>query len=175
MVAEFPKVGQEVEDRGAVEEMEWVKSAISAIRNIRGELSISPSQMLGAIVVPSTHKGLEAMEKNRLLVERLARVSDLEITTQRIPPKWSVTAVTGILEVFIPIDEAQFMQEKRRLEKGVQKVEKDLEFVRGKLSNEAFLSGAPAEVVEKEKGKQTELEKMRQRLEEGLRRLETTH
>ena len=54
-------------------------------------------------------------------------------------------------------------------------VEKDLESVRRKLSNEAFLSGAPAEVVKKEKGKQAEFEKIRQQLEESLRRLETTH
>jgi len=171
MVAEFPKVDDSMEDPVAVEEMKWVKSAVSAIRNIRGELSILPSQTLRAIVVPNTPEGLEPLERHRRLIERLARVKELEIALDRIPPKRSVTGVMEILEVFIPIDESRFLEERRRLEKEVQKTEKDLTSVRSKLSNEVFLSRAPQDVVEKVKGKQAELEKIRQRLEEGLRRL----
>lgn len=172
MVGEFPRPDERLEDRSAMEEMKWLKNAVSAIRNIRGELSILPSQTVRAIVVPNTPVGLKPLERNRHLIEKLARVNDLEITLDRTPPKRAVTAVMGILEVFIPIDEARFMEERRRLEKEVQKIEKDLTFARGKLSNKAFLTKAPQEVVEKEKGKQAEMEKIRKRLEEGLRRLE---
>ena len=173
MVAEFPVVDKRLEDPAALEEMKWVKEAVSAIRNIRGELSLLPSEAVRAIVVPNTPTGQELLERNGHLIERLARVSDLEITLDRTPPKRAVTAVGEILEVFIPIDEGRFMEERRRLQKEVQKVEKDLIFVRGKLSKEAFRMKAPQEVVEKEEGKRAELEKIKQRLEEGLRRLES--
>jgi len=172
MVAEFPKVDGRLRDPAAVEEMKWVKTAISAIRNIRGELSILPSERVRAIAVPNTSAGMEHLERNRYLIEKLARVNELEITRDRTPPERAVTAVTGFLEVFISIDEARFMEERRRLEKEIQKTEKDLIFVAGKLSNEAFLTKAPQGVVEKEKRKQAELEETKQRLEEGLRRLE---
>jgi valyl-tRNA synthetase len=172
MVSEFPKADQSLQDPAAVEEMKWVKNAVSAIRNIRGELSIVPSKALRAIVIPSTPAGLAHLDRNRDLLETLAGVSQLEITLDRTPPKRALTAVMGILEVFIPIDEAHFTEERRRLEKEVQKIEKDLIFVRGKLSNDAFLSKAPPEVVKQEKKKEAELEEIKERLEEGLRRLE---
>jgi valyl-tRNA synthetase len=172
MVSEFPKADQSLQDPAAVEEMKWVRNAVSAIRNIRGELSIVPSKALRAIVIPSTPAGLAHLDRNRDLLETLAGVSQLEITLDRTPPKRALTAVMGILEVFIPIDEAHFTEERRRLEKEVQKIEKDLIFVRGKLSNDAFLSKAPPEVVKQEKKKEAELEEIKERLEEGLRRLE---
>ncbi|NIQ38894.1 MAG: valine--tRNA ligase [Proteobacteria bacterium] len=172
MVSEFPKADQSLRDPAAMEEMKWVKNAVSAIRNIRGELSIVASQDLRAIVIPGTPAGLAHLDRNRDLLETLAGVGQLEITLKRTPPKRALTAVVGILEVFIPIDEARFTEERRRLEKEVQKIEKDLIFVRGKLSNDAFLSKAPPEVVKKEKKKEAELEEIKRRLEEGLRRLE---
>lgn len=172
MASGFPKSDETLEDLVAVEEMKWVRNSVSAIRNIRGELSILPSKTLRAIVIPNTSTGLEPLERNRHLIEKLARVSQLEITLDRTPPERALTAVTEILEVFVPIEEARFREERRRLEKEVQRVEKDLVFVRGKLSNVAFLSKAPEEVVKKERGKEAELEKIKQRLEEGLQRLE---
>jgi valyl-tRNA synthetase len=172
MVAEFPQANQRFEDPGATEEIRWVRDAVSAIRNIRGELSIPPSQTVQAIVVPNSPDGLDALERNRHLIEKLARVSDLRITLDRSPPKRAVTAVMGSLEVFLPIEETHFMEERRRLGKEIQKIERDLSVVRTKLSNNAFRTKAPRGVVRKEEEKQSALEDMKQRLEDGLRRLE---
>lgn len=174
MVAEFPEANEAFDAPSAVEDMKWVKSAISTIRNVRGELSIAPSKTITAIVIPNSPAGVAPLERNRYLIETLARVSHLEVTRDRTPPKRAVTAVGEILEVFIPIEETRFVEERRRLEKEVQKVEKDLLFVKGKLANDAFLSKAPKEVVKKERRKQAELEKIKERLEEGLKRLEYT-
>jgi valyl-tRNA synthetase len=171
MVTEFPGVDKKLGDAAAVREMEWVRSAIATIRNIRGELSILPSRALPAIVIPNGSDGLEALNRNRVLIETLARVSPLEIALDRTPPRRAVTAVTGILEVFIPLDETRFFEEKRRIEKEIQKIEKDLGFVRGKLCNEAFLAHAPQEVVEKQRIKESELQEVKRRCEEGLQRL----
>jgi valyl-tRNA synthetase len=171
MVAEFPAPHERFEARDNVEEMEWVKSAVSVIRNIRGELSIRPAETLRAIVVPNASKGGEILERHRHLIERLARVRDLEISLDRTPPMRAVTAVTEALEVFIPIDEASFMEEKRRLEKAIEKADQDLRSIVGKLSNEAFRRRAPGDVVEKEMRKRVELEGIKERLEQGLRRL----
>ncbi len=172
MVTEFPKVGEGLKAPSAVEEMSWVKSAVSAIRNVRGELSIVPSKKLRAIVIPDKAAGLGFLERNRHLIETLARISELEITLDRTPPRRALTAVGEMLEVFIPIDEERFVEERERLEKEIQRIEKDLQLVRGKLSNDAFLQRAPRGVVKKERRKHKELERIKERLEEGLRRLE---
>jgi valyl-tRNA synthetase len=174
MVAEFPRVDERFEDPAAVETMKWVREAISAIRTLRGELSIVPSQKLRAIVVPTTPEGLEPLERHRHLIEKLARVSELEITPNRTPPSRAVHAVTGILEVFIPLDASRFEEERRRLEKEIQKIEKDVIVIKGKLSRKGFLTKAPQEVVQKEEEKQEELENIMQRLKASLRRLENS-
>jgi valyl-tRNA synthetase len=171
LVASFPDEADALADGSAVEEMDWFRNAVTAIRNVRGELSISPSETVRAIVVPNSGAGVEKLEGNRHLIEKFARVSDLEITLERKPPEKGVTAVMGRLEVFLPLDETRFAEEKRRLEKEIQKTEKELDFVRKKLCNQAFRTKAPQEVVTKEEAKELELENVKSRLEEGLRRL----
>jgi valyl-tRNA synthetase len=172
MAATFPTVNDGWDTSAVVEEMEWVKSAVTAIRNIRGELSISPSEVLRAVVIPNRAEGIGTLERNRHLIETLTRVKKLEITTERTPPRRALTAISEILEVFIPIDEAEFMEEKRRLEREILRVDKDLALVTQKLASRSFRTKAPDEVVGKEKTKRAEYESRRERLEESLRRLE---
>ncbi|MBW2121461.1 MAG: valine--tRNA ligase [Deltaproteobacteria bacterium] len=172
MVAEFPKPDASRTDPAAEREIGWVREAVSAIRNMRGEFLVPPSERVRAVVVPSTAEGKELLERNRGLVENLARTSELEITLERTPPRRALTAVTGSLEVFMPLDRIRVMEERRRLEKEIERVDRDLMSVRGKLSNRAFRSKAPRAVVDKEEAKEQELGRRRERLEEGLRRLE---
>jgi len=175
MIAAFPRVDDRFDAPRAAEEMEWVKTAVSTIRNIRGELSIAPSQFLHAIVVPNNTEGMSTLEGNRHLIETLARVSPLEITGDRPPPRRALTGVSETLEVSIPIDEAQFIEEKRRLEKEVRRIKKELAFVTKKLANQAFRDKAPGHVVRKEEAKRAEYQQMSERLAESLRRLEGTN
>ena len=175
LTATFPQMDQRLDAPTAARDMEWVKTAVSTIRNIRGELSISPSQVLHAVVVPNKAEGIPTLEGNRHLIETLAKVSPLEITGDRNPPRRALTGVSEILEVFIPIDEAQFIEERRRLEKEVRRVKQELAFVTSKLANEAFRNKAPRHVVRKEEAKRAEYQQMHERLGESLRRLEKTN
>ena len=55
--------------------------------------------------------------------------------------------------------------------KEIVKVEKEIAFVNKKLSNEQFLSKAPPEVVHQEKGRATEYQLLKEKLEENLRKV----
>ena len=61
--------------------------------------------------------------------------------------------------------------ELRRLRKELRKVEEQLSFLEGKLRNREFKAKAPAEVVEREKGRLVEQREIRAKLQESLRRL----
>jgi valyl-tRNA synthetase len=61
-----------------------------------------------------------------------------------------------------------------RLQKEMGKIEKDIAFVRRKLSNEQFVSKAPPEVVQEEKEKALQYQTLREKLEESLRRIKET-
>ena len=62
-------------------------------------------------------------------------------------------------------------QDKARLAKEMEKLEKDLKRVQGKLGNSAFVDKAPAEVVEKEREKMQAQEQALQQLQEQEQRI----
>jgi valyl-tRNA synthetase len=69
------------------------------------------------------------------------------------------------------MDRSRMEEEGKRLQKEIQKIEKDILFVEKKLSNEQFLSRAPKDVVEEEKGKATQYRERRSKLEESLKKI----
>jgi valyl-tRNA synthetase len=74
-------------------------------------------------------------------------------------PKPAVSAVVRNLEIFIPlaglIDPEQ---EKARLSKQLEKLQKELDGISRKLGNQNFIQNAKPEVVEKEKEKHLEIQ-----------------
>jgi len=88
-----------------------------------------------------------------MFFERLASASDVEIAD-----KWdiadSVTVVTDVARIFIPLsDIVDTEKELARLDKEKQAVQKDLDFLNGKLNNQGFLAKAPEKLIEAEKAK----------------------
>jgi len=72
-------------------------------------------------------------------------------------------------ELFVDVaDMIDVAAETSRLQAELAGVSKDLAQVMGKLSNEQFLKRAPADVVEKEKGKRDEFAQKKERLEANL-------
>jgi valyl-tRNA synthetase len=70
----------------------------------------------------------------------------------------SAIALVGELKILIPIaglidKDAELM----RLDKEIQKIKNDLPRIQGKLSNPTFINKAPAEVIDKENAKLTDL------------------
>ncbi|MBR7084175.1 MAG: valine--tRNA ligase, partial [Oscillospiraceae bacterium] len=64
----------------------------------------------------------------------------------------SAGAVTDAARIFIPMNElVDKEKELARLEKERQKVQKDIDFLSGKLSNQGFLAKAPEKLIEAEK------------------------
>ena len=73
-------------------------------------------------------------------------------------PGGSAVAAVGTLEVILPLEGLVDLDaERARLEKEIAKKEKDLNALEKKLSNQGFVSKAPAHVVEGERKRRTEL------------------
>ncbi|HZX21099.1 MAG TPA: GapR family DNA-binding domain-containing protein, partial [Clostridia bacterium] len=76
-------------------------------------------------------------------------------------PEDAVSVVIEGAELFLPLEELiDFEKEIERLEKEKTKLESEIKRVVGKLSNEGFVSKAPARLVDEEKQKQTKYEEM---------------
>ena len=77
------------------------------------------------------------------------------------------------MELFVPLEGVlDFGEEKKRIGKKINKLEKDFSVLERKLKNEDFLKNAPAEIVEKDREKHNELVKEKMKLEGHLKALE---
>ncbi|MBM3458253.1 MAG: valine--tRNA ligase, partial [Armatimonadetes bacterium] len=84
----------------------------------------------------------------------------------------AATATVGGIEVIVPMAGAVDLDaERKRAQKELDGVRKELSGVEGKLSNGQFLERAPAEIVEKQRRIQAELRERVVALEARLQRL----
>ena len=148
--ANYPTVNEKLIKDSADEEMDFVKDIITAIRNIRGEMNISPSKKVNAMIKSSSVK-----EHQMEYIKKLAKVEELKVDTNIQKPKASASAVLRGVEIFIPLEGLIDLDiERQKIQKEITRLEGSLAGIDKKLSNEKFIANAAPEVVEKEKAKQ---------------------
>ncbi len=159
MVQPFPIANPALEDANALNDLEWMKDFIVGIRNIRGEMDISPSKPLNVLLKNTSDEDKRRINDNKAFLKALAKLETITQLSDDEQAPASATAIVGTMEILIPmaglIDKDA---EITRIAKALVKVEKDLARTSGKLSNERFVSKAPADVIEKERAKMTEME-----------------
>ncbi|MGB1199329.1 MAG: valine--tRNA ligase [Thalassotalea sp.] len=159
MVQSFPQYDDSLVDQQAIEDLEWVKQFIIAIRNIRGEMDIAPSKPLPVLLKNVNSNDQRRLNENNQFLSALAKLESINVLAENEEGPASATAVVGDLSVLIPmaglIDKDA---ELARLSKAVEKLEKEVQRVSGKLSNEKFVSKAPEAVINKEKAKLNDAE-----------------
>ncbi|MEW6983994.1 valine--tRNA ligase [Colwelliaceae bacterium 6471] len=167
MIQAFPQFDQDLCDQQAIDDLEWVKQFIIAVRNIRGEMDISPNKSLPILLKNINEQDQRRLEQNQQFLSALAKLESIEVLASDDEAPLSATAVIGDLSILIPmaglIDKEA---ELARLSKGIEKLSKDVERTRGKLSNENFVGKAPESVINKEKEKLAEAESTLARMNE---------
>ena len=171
MIAEFPRPEERFDDDQIADEMGLVIEVIAAIRNIRGEMNIPPGDQIIGILRTKDGEIEKRLQINRLFIQNLAKVKELMIGEEIEKPLHSAFAVVRDVEVFVPMSKSRMEEEMRRLQKEMLKIEKDIAFIGKKLSNEQFLSKAPAEVVQEEKEKASQYHTQRDKLEGNLNKI----
>jgi valyl-tRNA synthetase len=169
MVAKFPDGEEWVQDEDAVRDMEMLMSVVYGIRNIRGEMNIPPSKKVGIVIDVTEKEVQEVLEDHQTHIRTLAKVEDITIGSEMTKPEASATAVFGKNQVHVLLRGIlDFAEEKKRLGKAIQKLEKDIDGAKKKLTNKGFLEKAPADVVEEMKERvetlSIKLEKLNQNL-----------
>lgn len=153
----YPEARPQCVKKRESDEMIFLQEAISAIRTIRAELNIKPSYRLTVVLRPASDEQAALLEANRGFFD-LARLESLTIDSNAHAPKASASNVVRGCEVIVLLSGAvDFQAELARLDKEIGKVDKDLVALDAKLSNENFVKRAPADLVESEKARHTEL------------------
>lgn len=171
VVAPWPEAEDVPADEAASCKMERVMGVITAVRNIRGEMGVSPTRRVNVILRVEDEEVAGELRQNALFIRSLGFVDGLQVVLGGAPPEAAAAAIAQGVEVFVPFKDLvpDPQREEARLLKELRKVLQELEFVQRKLSNRAFLERAPREVVLKERQKAAELEELRGKLEGRLR------
>jgi valyl-tRNA synthetase len=146
-------------DTLAEADVEWMKSVIVAVRTIRGELNLSPGKEIPMMLAGGTSVDRDRLARLESLIVPLAKLSEIRFQDVNDPLPASSTQLIGQLEVHVPIAGLIDVEaEVTRLEKQVKKLEGDIRGLDGKLNNPGFTNKAPADVVERERGRLAEAE-----------------
>jgi valyl-tRNA synthetase len=154
MRATFPALEEALSpiafDPDAAEQMTLVMAVINAIRNIRGEMGISPSLALKVLIQSGDEKTRQLLTQNQEFIVNIARLNDLAITPAGEKPKATATAVADQALILVYLEGIiDFGKEVARLEKEVAKAAGELEKLDKKLANPGFVNQAKPEVVDK--------------------------
>lgn len=156
-------------------EIDLVCEVITAVRNVRGENRIKPGERLKVRLSPTDAEAQKVLQTNKSYIENLARLETCEISQEGSTSKCAMVPVRlGALGVDVVIYLEGFVdiaEEKKRVEKSIEKLKKELGGISQRLSNSSFVNNAPAEVVEQGKNQMAELSNKIKTMEESLSRL----
>ena len=159
--AQWPEYDQRLTFPEETEKLEMAMSVIKAIRNIRAEADASPGKKLTAVILCSKDRE-DVVKAGTRYIKKLANITEITfINDKKDVPEETMSAVVDGAEVYIPLDDIMdYAAEFDRLTKEKKRLEGEVKRVTGKLSNEGFISKAPAKVVEEERAKKNMYEEM---------------
>ena len=159
MLQAYPIPDQSLVDQAALDDIEWVKQVIIGVRNVRGEMNISPATSLNIYFARGDAKDKRRLEENRQYLCKLAKLESITWLDNPEDAPLSATALAGDLEILVPMAGLIDVDaELKRLTKEIEKLSGDVNKLSGKLSNEKFVANAPAEVVAKEREKLSDMQ-----------------
>ena len=160
-VASMPKA--QAADEAALARFVLAQEVVSAIRNIRKQKNLAQKEALELKVVRDENYPSEY----EAVIAKMANLSQITFVTEKNP--MDAAFIVKTTQYFVP------MGDNIDKEAEIAKLEKDLAYQQGflatvmkKLSNERFVSSAPAQVVENEQNKKRDAEAKIAAIEEQL-------
>jgi valyl-tRNA synthetase len=173
MLQPYPVADMSKRDELAESDIEWLKGVIVSIRNIRGEMNISPAKDLDILISNGSEDDKRRLDDNRSFLTKLAKLSSITWLNKGDEAPMSATQLVGDMEVLVPmaglIDKDA---ELARLKKEMEKLGKEVARVEGKLGNAKFIANAPEAVVAKEQEKIADAKSALDKLTEQYSKIE---
>ncbi len=152
MVAPWPKSADFAADTEAEREIDWLMKVVLGVRQIRGEMDISPARKLPLLLQNAGTEDIALVQRHQALLMRLAGVNEPQILAPGTKPPPAAAAIVGELSLLVPmaglIDPAT---ELARLDKKIKKLREEIGRATAKLGNESFVRSAPPAVVNQER------------------------
>lgn len=169
MIQSYPEYDEKDDDAAATKRMTTIQQMIDSIRNLRSEMKLPPSQKLPLLISGDEAECLAAAP----YLQQLARVEPVEhVESLEQEAKGSVApvAIVGDFKLMLKV-EIDVKAERERLEKEAARLMGEVKKCEGKLSNERFVSKAPAAVVDVERKRLADFTALLAKVTEQLAKL----
>ncbi len=173
-IAAYPVAQPERIDAQAIAYVAQLKRLVDVCRNLRGEMSVSPSTRLPLYAVASQPGESDFLRQAAPVLQALAKLSEVRVFDDEAA--WaaaahaSPVAVVGEARICLHM-EVDMEAEKARLGKEVARLEGEIAKTQVKLSNEVFVSRAPPAIIEQEKKRMADFSATLSKIKGQLSRL----
>jgi valyl-tRNA synthetase len=172
MLQPYPSSAEFPPDDAAEREIAWVQSIVLAVRQIRGEINISPTRAIPVLMKGASAADLERAQRCRPYLDHLAGLASLTALGDADPAPNAATGLAGAITIFVPMAGLiDAKAEADRLAKRIARGRQDLAKTRVKLADDHFVRNAPEAVVRAERERAAELERAVTGLETQLARV----
>ena len=143
---DWPEFDSTLIDHAADLEMNWVVNLIESIRSARAQLRVPAGLKIPMIFLKMDSEAKQAWENNSEMIQKLARIT--ELTSADDIPKGSIAISAKGASFALPLEDIiDVDEEKKRLSKSLDKLQKEISALKGRLQNSKFIESAPEEVI----------------------------
>ena len=143
---DWPEYDSALIDHAADLEMNWVVNLIESIRSARAQLRVPAGLKIPMIFLEMESEAKQAWENNSEMIQKLARIT--ELTSADEIPKGSIAISAKGASFALPLEGIiDVEEEKKRLSKSLDKLQKEISALKGRLQNSKFIESAPEEVI----------------------------
>lgn len=171
IATEWPVYDQNLIDAKVNAEIDWIVRLISQIRMVRSEMNVPPSAKMPLFLKDPGELAAQHLVTHKELIMRVARLESVAVLEGDVP-SGAVQDVIDEATIILPISGViDVSAERARLEKEIEKQNKEIQRFESKLGNEKFVAKAPASVIETERERLAEAQQAREKLIEAQERL----
>lgn len=169
MTSAWPVADEKFSSPVSIDNMEKLTGVITAIRNIRAFWNIEHKAKIEVLLNTPSEAEKSMIEENAKYIRQLAGSDIREIGPYAARPAQSVAMLVGGIKLFVPLGGAiDLEKEKKRISLKVDDMQRYLDSINKKLSNQSFVANAPEDVVAKEKEKKANFEEQVRTLKDNL-------
>ena len=171
IATEWPVYDQNLINAEVNAEIDWIVRLISQIRAVCAEMNVPPSAKMPLFLKDPSDLAAKHLITHKELIERVARLESVAVLEGDVP-SGAVQDVIDEATIILPISGViDVSAERARLDKEIEKQNKEIQRFEGKLGNEKFVAKAPASVIETERERLAEAQQAREKLIEAQERL----
>lgn len=177
MLAAFPQFDPRRVDEEAERDMEQLMAVITALRNMRAEMNVPPTQAIPLAILGAPDGAIARLKPHSSAIGTLARVEEIRFESPEAAQQQRQALSRSVADVQVLVPLAGWVNidvEIRRLTEELSTLEGDIQRLNAKLANEQYLSKAPSAVIEKDRQRQMALAERYRALRARLEVLQET-